>query len=75
MNMLIRTISEEKIKGQYVYSINAGFVSGVNPQLDHYPLSDEDSASRILYPIIEYYSGTPLNEDWVHLSNYLPTDY
>jgi len=72
MNMLIKTISDEKEKNQYVFSINPGFISGINPQYDHYPLSPEDGASRILYPIIEYYNGTPLSKDWVHLRNYKP---
>ena len=72
MNMLIRTIAEEKETDQFIYSINPGFISGVNPQQDHYPLSDEDGATRILYPIIEYYNGTPLDKDWIHLSNYQP---
>ena len=70
MNMLIRTISEEKEPDQYVFSVNCGFISGVNPQQDHYPLSDEDGATRILYPIIEFYSGTPLPKEIIHLRNY-----
>ncbi|MCJ7635866.1 MAG: hypothetical protein MUO21_00080, partial [Nitrososphaeraceae archaeon] len=37
MNMLIRTIYEEQDPDQYVYSINVGYISGVNPQHDHYP--------------------------------------
>ena len=72
MNMLIRTIFEENEKDQYVYSINPGLVSSVNPQHDHYPLSDEDGATRILYPIIEFYNGAPLDKEWIHLRNYLP---
>ncbi|QKF94525.1 NAD(P)-binding domain superfamily protein [Fadolivirus algeromassiliense] len=70
MNMLIRTIAEEKELDQYVYSINPSFVSGVNPQNDHYPLSDEDGAARILFPIIEYYNGTPIPKDWIHIRNF-----
>jgi len=72
MNMLIRTISEEKEPMQHVYSINPGFVSGINPQENHYPLTPEDGASRILYPIIEYYNHTPLPKEIVHLRNYKP---
>lgn len=70
MNMLIRTIAEEKEPEQYVFSINPGLVSGVNPQDNHYPLSAEDGASRILYPIIEFYNSNPLPKDWIHLRNY-----
>lgn len=75
MNMLINTISDEKVSNQYVYSINPGFVSGINPQYDHYPLSPEDGASRILYPIIEYYNGKPLPKDYIHLRNYKPESW
>ncbi len=72
MNMLIKTISEENEPDQYVYSINPSFVSGVNPQQDHYPLGDDDGATRIVYPLIEFYNGTPLPKEWIHLRNYLP---
>lgn len=70
MNMLMRTIAEEKEPDQYVYSINPSFVSGVNPQYSHYPLSDEDGAVRILFPIIEFYNGTPIPKDWIHIRNF-----
>ena len=73
MNMLIRTISEEKNNKQYVYSINCGFISGTNPQYDYYPLSPKDGASRILDPIIQYYKNLPLPKDWIKLTNYKPT--
>lgn len=72
MNMLIRTLVEEKETNQYSYSINPGFISGVNPQELHYPLTPEDGASRILHPIIEYYNNTPLPKEWCHLRNYKP---
>jgi len=72
MNMLIRTMAEEKVDGQYVYSIDPGFVSGVNPQYDHYPLSAEDGAARILFPVVEFFNGTPVNKDWVHIRNFEP---
>ena len=71
MNMLIRTLSEENEKDQFVFSINPGFVSGVNPQEDtHYPLTPVDGASRILHPIIEYYNQKKLPKNWIHLRNY-----
>ena len=72
MNMLIRTLAEEKEEGQYVYSINPGFISGINPKSEqyHFPLSAEDGAARILFPIIEYYNGTPLNKDWIYIKNF-----
>lgn len=75
MNMLIRTLSEENEPDQYVYSINPSLVSGVNPQEDHYPLNDEDGAARILFPIIEFYNGTPINKDWIHIRNFKPENW
>ena len=71
MNMMVRTLAEEKDKDQYVYAIDPGYVSGVNPQHTHYPLSDEDGASRILDPIIQYFSGTQLSREWIKLRNYV----
>lgn len=70
MNMLIRTLKEQG--NVNVYSVNPGFVSGVNPNPDinTYPLSPEDGAARILYPIIKYYNNDPLPVDWVHIKNY-----
>jgi NAD(P)-dependent dehydrogenase (short-subunit alcohol dehydrogenase family) len=62
LNMMIRTMHEEKDPHLHVYSINPGFVSGVNPNpsVIKYPLTPEDGASRILDPIIQYYNKTPL---------------
>lgn len=73
--MMIRTLSESEDKDLHVYAVNPGFISGVNPQLDHYPLSAKDGASRILDPIIQYYKGTPLPKEWLHLWNYLPIEW
>ncbi|CAH6419756.1 Dehydrogenase/oxidoreductase [uncultured virus] len=81
MNMLIRTMSEEPVckngNSLYVYSINPGFVSGVNanPETTQFPLSPDDAASRILDPIIQYYRGTPLPKEWVILKNYHSTSW
>lgn len=77
MNMMIRTMSEENDPTLHVYSINPGFVSGVNPNPATmiFPISPEDGASRILDPIIQYYNKTPLPSDWVILKNYHPTSW
>ena len=75
INMLIRTMAEEDDPNLYVYTIDPGFVSGVNPQQDHYPLSAGDGASRILYPIIKYFNGEPLPKEWIKIRNYDPVDW
>lgn len=77
LNMMIRTMAEEEDPDLWVYAIDPGFVSGVNPQLDHYPLGPADGATRILDPIIQYYVGRPLPRDreWVHLRNYKPAPW
>jgi NAD(P)-dependent dehydrogenase (short-subunit alcohol dehydrogenase family) len=75
MNMLIRTISESCDKDLYVYAINPGFVSGICPQKSNFPLTIEDGASRILYPIFKYKLGTPLDKKNVNLQNYEPVDW
>lgn len=76
LNMMVKTISKEKVKDQYIYSINSGFVSGVLPNnLKNYPLSDLDGASRILDPIIQYFKKTPLDSTWCNLKNYVQSDW
>jgi len=75
MNMLIKTLSElSETKQNQIYSfaIDPGFVSGVLPQHENFPLTPLDGASRILDPIIQYYSGSPLPRDWIKLRNYMP---
>lgn len=75
MNMMVRTMHEEKDPHLHIYSINPGFVSGVNPNPSIIKLSinPDDGASRILDPIIQYYNNTPLPRDWVIIRDYLPT--
>lgn len=75
INMLIRTMHEEDDPDLYVYAIDPGFVSGINPQMDHYPLSDDDGAARILDPIIQYYNGSPLDKKCIKLRNFEPTKW
>jgi len=72
MNMLIRTIAEEKEKGFRVYAINPGYVS---PQIDDFPLSAEDGSSRILDPIFQFFNETPLSYECVNLKNYVKTEW
>jgi NAD(P)-dependent dehydrogenase (short-subunit alcohol dehydrogenase family) len=73
MNMLIHTLSQEpptECKNQFVYAIDPGYVSGVNPATTKYPLAPIDGASRIIDPLIQFYNGKPLPRDYVHLKNY-----
>lgn len=69
MNMLIHTLSQEP--DQSVYAIDPGYVSGVNPLTDKYPLQPIDGASRIIDPLVQFYKGTALPRDHVHLKNYI----
>jgi len=74
INMLIRTIGEEKDKNLFAHTIDPGFVSGVSQNYD-YPLSSDDGASRILDPIISYFNGRPVPKEWVKLKDYKNSDW
>jgi NAD(P)-dependent dehydrogenase (short-subunit alcohol dehydrogenase family) len=75
MNMMIRTLHEDSDKDLYVYAINPGYVSGICPQSDKYPVGLEDGATRILYPIIKYYIGEPLDKSIMIMQNYKKADW
>lgn len=75
MNMMIRTLAEDPDPNLHVYCIDPGYVSGVCPQLDHYPVSMHDGASRIVYPILKYYNGDPVPKKCIKLRNYEPADW
>jgi NAD(P)-dependent dehydrogenase (short-subunit alcohol dehydrogenase family) len=75
MNMMVRTLAEDPDPNLYVYCIDPGYVSGVCPQLDHYPLSMHDGASRTVYPILRYYSGDPLPKNIVKMRNFMQADW
>jgi len=75
MNMMIRTLHEDPDKDLHVYAINPGFVSGVCPQSDKYPISLEDGATRILYPIIKYHNGEPLDRCIMIMQNYKKAEW
>jgi NAD(P)-dependent dehydrogenase (short-subunit alcohol dehydrogenase family) len=75
MNMMIRTLHEDSDKDLNVYAINPGFVSGICPQLDKYPVGLEDGSTRILYPIIKYHLGEPLDKSIMIMQNYKKTDW
>lgn len=75
MNMMIRTLHEDMDKDLHVYAINPGFVSGICPQSDKYPVGLEDGATRILYPIIKYALKEPLDRSIMIMQNYKKTDW
>ena len=75
MNMMIRTLHEDPDKNLHVYSINPGYVSGICPQKDKFPISLEDGATRVLYPIIKYYLNEPLDKDIILMNNYKKYDW
>jgi NAD(P)-dependent dehydrogenase (short-subunit alcohol dehydrogenase family) len=66
MNMLIRTLSETKRKNQNFYAVDPGYVSGTAEK--DYPLNINDGAQRVIYPIISYIKGKPLQMG--HYKNY-----
>jgi NAD(P)-dependent dehydrogenase (short-subunit alcohol dehydrogenase family) len=70
MNMLIRTLHEDPDKNLHVYAINPGYVSGVCPQKDKYPINLEDGATRILFPIIKYHLNEPIDKNIIAMNNY-----
>jgi NAD(P)-dependent dehydrogenase (short-subunit alcohol dehydrogenase family) len=70
LNMLIRSLNEDSDPNLHVYSIDPGYVSGVNHQHDDYPVTIEDAASKILYPIIQFFNGNPLDKKIVKLRCY-----
>jgi NAD(P)-dependent dehydrogenase (short-subunit alcohol dehydrogenase family) len=66
MNMLIRTLSETRIPGHYFYAVDPGYVSGAKDK--DYPLSINDGAQRVIYPVISYLKGKILQQG--HWKNY-----
>jgi NAD(P)-dependent dehydrogenase (short-subunit alcohol dehydrogenase family) len=69
MNMLIRSLCGQD--DLHVYAVDPGFVSGVQPQAESYPVHMDDGASRILFPIIRYFNdGKPLDRTMAKMRNY-----
>lgn len=65
MNMLIRTLGETKNDCNF-YAVDPGYVSGTIDK--KYPLSVDDGAQRVIYPIISYLRGKTLKTG--HYKNY-----
>ncbi len=75
MNMLIRSLINNK-DNLHVYSIDPGYVSGICPQADSYPVHMDDAGSRLLFPIIRYFNdGKPLGPEMTKLRNYIPESW
>lgn len=63
LNMMIRTLAEEKNPKIYHYAIDPGFVSGVRERtfkMGITPIQADDGASRIVDPIISWFKYSKL---------------
>lgn len=69
INMMVRTMGTEKEKDFYIYAVDPGYVSGVDPFKDKYPLKPIDGASRILDPVIRWIKNDPI-ESGVKLKDF-----
>lgn len=69
INMMVRTMGSEKEKDFYIYAVDPGYVSGIDPFKDKYPLKPIDGASRILDPIIRWIKNDPI-ESGVKLKDF-----
>jgi len=68
MEMMARTLSEDKhIRA---HCVNPGLITVMSPRDKECPLSDDDGASRIVDPIIQYFNGTPIDKKWTKLKDY-----
>ncbi len=71
LNMLIKSLIGNKNKVN-VYTIDPGYVSGICPQNDIYPVHMDDAATRLMFPIIRYFNdGKPLDHGMTKMRNYL----
>lgn len=68
--MMIRTLKESSDANLHCFAVNPGFISGVNPQHENFPLKPEDGATRILYPVLKFYSGDPIPKSWTKIDNF-----
>jgi hypothetical protein len=68
--MMVHTLKESKDINLHTFACNPGFVTGVNPQHDDFPLKPDDGATRVLYPILKFYSDDPLPKEWIVVKDY-----
>jgi len=72
LNMLIRSLEEDPDPELHTHTINPGYVTGINFDSDktNFPLTPEDGASRITWPIFQLANAQPLDKSWTKISNY-----
>jgi NAD(P)-dependent dehydrogenase (short-subunit alcohol dehydrogenase family) len=72
LNMLIRSLEEDSDPNLHVHTVNPGYVTGVKikPIGQEYPLTMEDGASRITWPIFQIAKGIKLDKSWTKIGNY-----
>jgi NAD(P)-dependent dehydrogenase (short-subunit alcohol dehydrogenase family) len=75
MDMLIRSMVDDEDKDLRVFSINPGYVSGICPQNDLYPIPLDDAATQLCYPILMHYMGIPLDRTIVRIKNYVKDEW
>jgi len=69
INMMVKTMGFEAEKDFYIYAVDPGYVSGVDPFKDKYPLKPIDGALRIIDPIKRWKQGDPI-ESGIKLKDY-----
>lgn len=72
LNMLVRSLEEDPDPNLHVHTVNPGYVTGVKikPIGQEYPLSMEDGAARITWPIFQIANGIKLDKTWTKIGNY-----
>jgi NAD(P)-dependent dehydrogenase (short-subunit alcohol dehydrogenase family) len=63
INMIIRTMSEEKKPSVLSYAVDPGFVSGVRERTlktGITPIQSDDGASRVVDPVVEWFKSNPI---------------
>ncbi len=77
LNMLIRSLEEDPDPELHTHTINPGYVTGINfdPNKTDFPLTPEDAASRITWPIFQLANKQPLDKSWTKISNYSKTKW
>lgn len=72
LNMLIRSLCEDSDPTFRAFTIDPGYVSGkkTNPELNELPVSMDDAAAKIMWPIFRHFKGNPLDKSWIKIRNY-----
>lgn len=77
LNMLIRCLEEDPDPELHIHTINPGYISGItfDPDNKVFPLTPEDGASRICWPIFQLINGNALDKSWTKIGNYEKTPW